>query len=135
MKKKKVFYSDEVAIKAYVLRTTTNKTLKEIGKTLNICPKSVRLWAEKIAIDPDLKAKAEKKIEAQSSGTTKKVPLKRTPVKFTDFDLSGKPAKKKKPKIKNGVEEIIRLNDEINYLKWYNMGLKQGFVSKLMEEE
>jgi hypothetical protein len=119
--KKKVFLKEEQGLQLYVLRKTTDDTIISIAKRFNTCDGVVRRWVRKIENDPKLKSKAEKMIKSQSSG------IKRTPVKV--------PSNGTKKNVKTGVEEIMRLTEENNYLRWCNMGLEQGFITRLLDEK
>jgi hypothetical protein len=118
--KKKVFLNEDQGIEVYILRTTTNDPVASIAKKFSICTGVVRRWVRRIESDPKLRAKAEKVIKSRSSG------VKRTPMKV--------PSKGTK-KVNNGVEEIMRLTEENNYLRWCNLGLEQGFIERLLEEK
>ena len=73
---------------------------------MGISTRSVTLWARKVSESPKLKAQAKAKLE--------KKPRR-----------SGK---------KNGVEEIGKLMTENAYLRWWNLGLQQGFIDRLLQD-
>ena len=121
---KRIRYTDEQAIKAYIMCETTEMTQVQIGEKLGISTVSVHKWAKKVRTTAKLKAKAQKQIKARGSGS------KRTPAKL--------PTKARKTKArgrkKNGVEEIQRLLVENSYLRWRCIGHEVGFVARLVEE-
>jgi hypothetical protein len=113
--KKKVMFTEELGIKAYIMRKTSNLTQAKIGKKLGVCEASARIWARKVASTPKLKAEAEKQI--QSLGKVKNPSKTKSKLKNT-----------------NKLDEVSRLMTENAYLRWWNLGLQEGFITRLLSD-
>jgi len=108
-RKPPVQYTEALAIKAWLMREKGH-TNEEIKQKLDISGGSVTLWIRKVENSPRLKSLA-----------TKKATVKENPQSSGNGE-------------NNKIEEISNLMTENAYLRWWNLGLQQGFVDRLLKD-
>ena len=105
-RKKPTRYTKALAFKAYML-AEEGRSQEKIGEMLNVSKGTISVWTRKVKSNPDLLKQAKTWVETKSGKTRS----------------SG-----------NGVDEVTGLMQENAYLRWWNLGLQEGFVDRLLEE-
>jgi transposase-like protein len=131
LKRKSMKWSEKTAINAYVLRCTTDLSLPNIGKKVGISANTVTRWVITIHNDERLLAKALARIKTDKLKVVRHNPL---PIPTGPRGPNGSSKKRKQP---NGTQlkEMDRLLAENSYLKWCNIGLREGYIDRYLKEE
>jgi transposase len=105
-RKTPVRYTNALAFKAYML-SEEGKSQEKIGEILNVSKGTICKWTRKVKADPALLKQAKMRVGAKKGKSRS----------------SG-----------NGVDEVTNLMQENAYLRWWNLGLQEGFVDRLLED-
>lgn len=105
-RKRPIRFTKSLAFKAYMLAEKGN-TQEKIGEILNVSKGTISVWTRRVKADPSLLKQAKMRVKAKKSNSGN----------------SG-----------NGVDEVTDLMQENAYLRWWNLGLQEGFVDRLLKE-
>lgn len=111
---RKIIYTDEKGIKAWRDNKHKGISQKKIANKLKVSQRAICRWIEKVEKDPTLHQRAVSYSEDENNENNE-ILRKITDPKRNDTKIS-------------------QLNSQIEFLKWWNLGERKGFVELLLNE-